>query len=72
MGHQEGGPGGSAANTERAGEGMEAEKQGPGRQEENRSGLEWSGHTEILGTKGDCFKEEKGATRCRPTEGGGV
>ena len=32
---------------------MEAEKQGPGRQEENRSGLEWSGHTEILGTKGD-------------------
>lgn len=50
---------------------MEAEKQGPGRQEENRSGLEWSGHTEILGTKGDCFKEEKGATRCRPTEGGG-
>ena len=49
---------------------MEAEKQGPGRQEENRSGLEWSGHTEILGTKGDCFKEEKGATRCRPTEGG--
>lgn len=30
---------------------MEAEKQGPGRQEENRSGWEWSGHTEILGTK---------------------
>ena len=50
MGHQEGGPGGSAANTEKGGEGMEAEKQGPGRQE-NRSGLEWSGHTEILGTK---------------------
>lgn len=32
--------------------------------------MEWSGHTEILGTRGDCFKEEKGTTRCRPTEAG--
>lgn len=50
MGWEEGGPGGSAESTKR-GEGMEAENQGPRRQEENRSGLEWSGCTEILETK---------------------
>lgn len=64
MGREEGGPGGSAESTKR-GEGMGAEKQGPGGR--RKTGQGWSG-TEILGTKVRLFRGGGGTTRCRPPE----